>query len=70
MEKRIIGIVLTLLGIAGLLMAGYGFIHTSGNGRNVREILMYGIIGAIFFFAGIGLVRSTKDVVKNNEHIS
>lgn len=60
MEKRIFGIILTILGIAGLIMAAYSFMNSSGT-NNVRSIVMYGILGAIFFFAGIGLLRSTHD---------
>jgi uncharacterized membrane protein len=62
MEKRVIGIVLTVLGIVGLIMAGMSFMRSTGNTYNVKEIVMYGVLGAIFFFAGIGLVRSTRDI--------
>ncbi len=62
MEKRIIGIVLTILGIVGLILAGMNFMNGGGNTQNVKEIVLYGVLGAIFFFAGIGLVRSTRDI--------
>jgi len=56
--KRIFGTILTLLGIAGLIYAGAGYVrHTLYS----RELLVAGSIGVIFFFAGIGLVRNTKD---------
>ena len=61
MEKRVIGIILTLLGVVGLIMAAVNFMNGGGNAKNIKEIIIYGILGAIFFFAGIGLVRSTKD---------
>jgi hypothetical protein len=61
MEKRVIGIILTFLGIAGLILAAVNFMNGGGGMKNVKEIIIYGILGAIFFFAGIGLVRSTKD---------
>jgi hypothetical protein len=32
-----------------------------GGTKNVKEIIMYGLLGAIFFFAGIGLIRNTRD---------
>ena len=54
------GIILTVLGIVGLILAGYNFMNGKGP-RNTKEIAMYGILGAIFFFAGIGLIRNTKD---------
>lgn len=61
MEKRVIGIILTLLGVAGLIMAAVNFMNAGTNGRDIKQIIIYSILGAIFFFAGIGLVRSTKD---------
>jgi len=70
MEKRIFGIILTLLGIVGLIMAAVSFVNTGGNTRDIKQIAVYGILGAIFFFAGIGLVRTTKDVINNDEHVS
>jgi len=33
-------------------------------------ITVYGILGALFFFAGIGLIRSTRDIKKHNEEVS
>ena len=61
MEKRILGIILSLLGIAGLIIAGVNFLGGFDSNRNVREIIIYSILGAIFFFAGVGLIRNTKD---------
>jgi hypothetical protein len=61
MEKRILGIILSLLGIAGLIIAAVNFLGGFGSNRNVREIIIYSILGAIFFFAGVGLIRNTKD---------
>ncbi|HJT73016.1 MAG TPA: hypothetical protein VJ720_03335 [Chitinophaga sp.] len=61
MEKRIIGILLTFLGIAGLILGAINFLNTSGGTRSVKAILIYSILGAVFFFAGIGLIRNTKD---------
>jgi len=62
MEKRIFGIILTILGIAGLLMAAYNFIEKKGqNEYEVKTIVVYTLLGLLFFFGGIGLLRSTKD---------
>lgn len=61
MEKRVLGIILSLLGVVGLILAAVNFMNGGSGTRNVKEIVIYGILGAIFFFAGIGLVRSTKD---------
>ncbi|CAN5498603.1 hypothetical protein BH11BAC5_BH11BAC5_22650 [soil metagenome] len=61
MEKRIIGIILTLLGVIGLITAGYYFMNSGAGVRNVKTIVMYGLLGIIFFGAGIGLIRNTSD---------
>lgn len=56
--KRTFGTVLTILGIIGLIWAGVGFVQKS---VQTRELIIIGIIGLIFFFSGIGLVKNTKD---------
>jgi hypothetical protein len=61
MEKRILGIILTILGIGGLIAAAYFFMNGGGNTHNVKSIVIYGVLGAIFFFAGIGLIQNTRD---------
>ena len=61
MEKRVIGIILTFLGIIGLIMAGINFMNGGEGVRSVKSIIIYALLGAIFFFAGIGLIRNTRD---------
>ncbi len=61
MEKRILGIILSLLGIAGLIYAGVHFMNGGEGTRNIKVIIFTGVLGAIFFFSGIGLIRNTKD---------
>lgn len=61
MEKRLLGIILSILGIIGLIYAGVVFMDGSGTTRNIKAIVLYGILGAIFFAAGISLVRNTSD---------
>ena len=61
MEKRILGITLSILGAIGLIYAGFTFMNGNAGTRNLKAIIFYGILGAIFFFAGISLVRNTKD---------
>lgn len=58
MEKRIIGILLTLLGIGGLIYAAISISQTSASFKNIA---VYGVLGLIFFIAGIGLIRNTND---------
>ena len=59
--KRIFGGLLTILGIVGLIYAAVLFVNTSGGNRDIRALIIYGILGIIFFVAGISLVRTTKD---------
>ena len=61
MEKRLLGIILSVLGIAGLILAGVQFMQNGQGTRSIKEIFLYGILGAIFFFSGISLIRTTKD---------
>jgi uncharacterized membrane protein len=61
MEKRILGIILSLLGVVGLIYAGFSFMNGGEGTRNIKAIIFSSVIGAIFFFAGIGLIRNTKD---------
>jgi Na+-transporting NADH:ubiquinone oxidoreductase subunit NqrE len=61
MEKRTLGIILTLLGIAGLILAGVNFLTEKGTTYNIKQILTFGILGAVFFFAGIRLIQNTRD---------
>jgi len=59
--KRIFGALLTLLGIGGLIYTAYVFANTGGGERDMRALCIYGILGLIFFIAGISLVKTTKD---------
>ena len=67
MEKRVFGVILTILGIAGLLLAAYNFIQGNTNtNHSIRSVAMYGILGLLFFFAGIGLIRNTRDLTNRS----
>ncbi len=70
MEKRAIGVILTLLGVAALVVAAWYFINNGNGGRSLRVTISCTVLGVIFFGAGIKLVRSTKDVINRNEHVS
>ena len=61
MEKKILGIILSVLGIIGLIFAAVNFINGGSGAHHVREIFAYGILGLIFFGAGVSLMRTTKD---------
>ena len=59
--KRFFGGLLTLLGIGGLIYAAVVFANTTGATRDVKSLIIYGILGIVFFMSGISLVRTTKD---------
>ena len=59
--KRIFGALLTICGIGGLIYAAMIFADTSGATRDIKGIIIFGVLGLIFFITGIGLVRTTKD---------
>jgi hypothetical protein len=61
MEKRIMGMLLTALGIAGLIAAAYFFMQGGDNNAAFKSIAIYGILGLIFFLAGVGLIKNTSD---------
>lgn len=54
--KSVLGIILTLLGLGGLIYGGLDFTK----GGVAQASFVYLILGGIFFFAGISLIRSTK----------
>ena len=62
MEKRVLGVILTMLGVIGLVMGAIKFVAHSNSNYDMKAIAMYGILGLIFFFAGIGLIRTTRDL--------
>jgi uncharacterized membrane protein len=59
--KRIFGTILTVLGIIGLIYAAIGFVQ---NTEGYKMLIVFAVLGIVFFFTGIGLVRSTTDQAK------
>ncbi|MDP2089541.1 MAG: hypothetical protein Q8J84_09095 [Flavobacteriaceae bacterium] len=59
--KRIFGSILTVLGIVGLIYAAALFVDTSSSTREIKIVVIYGVLGLLFFITGISLVRTTKD---------
>lgn len=59
--KRTFGIILTVLGIAALIYFATLFIKANGTEKEVKILIVYGVLGAIFFFTGVGLIRNTRD---------
>ena len=60
-QKRFFGTLLTILGIAGLIYTAIIFADTSGETRDIKSLIIFGILGIVFFTSGISLVRTTKD---------
>ena len=52
--KKILGLVLTFLGIGGLIYTAVLYVNGSGE---FKILAVYGILGAIFFFSGMSLIR-------------
>ena len=61
MEKRVIGIVLTILGIVGLIYAAIAFVQGKTNAHDIKLTIVSLILGLIFFGSGIGLILNTND---------
>jgi predicted Na+-dependent transporter len=59
--KRIFGALLTILGSCSMIYAAVLFVNESGQTQNIKALIIFGILGLIFFFSGISLVRTTKD---------
>jgi uncharacterized membrane protein len=58
--KRIFGALLTVLGIIGLIYGAIGFVNSNGP-TDIKILTTFGVLGFIFFMAGLGLIRTTKD---------
>lgn len=59
--KRIFGAILTILGIASLIYAAQVFLTATDSTRDIKTLIIYGLLGLVFFVSGIGLVKTTKD---------
>lgn len=59
--KRIFGAMLTVLGISGLIYAAILFANLSGSTHGIKEIVIYSVLGLLFFISGISLIQTIKD---------
>lgn len=59
--KRTFGLILTVLGIVGLIYSAIGFVQ---NSEGAKQLIVFAVLGMIFFFTGISLVRNTTDQAK------
>lgn len=59
--KRIFGALLTALGIGGLIFTAVLFVNSSNSNYAIKTLVVFGILGLLFFSAGISLISTTKD---------
>jgi uncharacterized membrane protein len=59
--KRLFGGLLTILGIAALIYTAILFANLSSGVYAMRAVIIYGILGLIFFISGISLIRTVRD---------
>ncbi|MGV9002589.1 hypothetical protein [Flavobacterium sp.] len=59
--KRTFGTILTILGIVGLIYTAVLFANTAGSERDIKSLIIYGVLGIVFFISGINLIKTTKD---------
>ncbi len=59
--KRTFGLILTVLGIVGLIYSAIGFVQ---NSEGAKQLIVFAVLGVIFFFTGISLIRNTADQAK------
>lgn len=56
--KRIFGAVLTIIGTMGLIYVAVVYVNSPAGENNLKTLLVYGILGLIFFISGISLIRN------------
>ncbi|QHL86293.1 hypothetical protein GU926_02075 [Nibribacter ruber] len=63
--KRTFGAILTILGIVGVIWGAYAFLAGGGSVGDVSvnkfSAAVPFVVGLIFFFTGISLVKATRD---------
>lgn len=59
--KRIFGALLTALGIGGLIYTAVLYVNAPNEANDFKSLIIYGLLGLLFFVAGISLIRTTKD---------
>ena len=59
--KRIFGALLTLLGLSGLIYAAIIFVNLVGSTHDIKEVVIYSVLGLIFFVAGISLIQTIQE---------
>lgn len=57
--KRIFGALLTTLGIGGLISTAILFVNSSNSNYAIKTLVVFGILGIVFFTAGISLLGAS-----------
>ena len=66
METKILGIILSILGIAGLILAVV-YVNGADSSKHLNLLFTAGILGTITFFAGIRVIPGQPTVGKARE---
>lgn len=66
MQKRVLGILLTVLGFGGMMLAGYLFVTGSGGRGLLLEVTGYMIAGASCFFAGLNYIYDSANTFQHD----
>lgn len=61
--KKIFGTLLTALGIGGLIYTAILFVTSNNSNYAIKTLVVFGILGFVFFTAGISLISTTKEEV-------
>jgi uncharacterized membrane protein len=59
--KRFFGGLLTVLGIGSLIYTAVLFSNLSSGTHAIRAVVIFGILGLLFFISGINLIRTVRD---------
>ena len=61
MQKRYLGYLLLVLGLAGMALAGYLFVVGTGGRMHLIEVTSFMVVGAACFFAGINYIYESAN---------
>lgn len=62
-SKKIFGSLLTVLGIGGLIYTAILFVTSNNSIFAIKPLVVFGILGFVFFTSGISLISTTKEEV-------